>query len=215
MGSRTAFFTDIKHTFGRAKLTQPEVDDIDKALDRLGVPRDGATLAHGAGPNRQGMTLGKLGLDLIKSFEGFVDYAYDDQRRDAHGRPLRIDEGSTAKGVLTIGYGHTRGVIPGQTCTEPEAESMLRGDVAHAEQAVGNSVEVALTQNQFDALVSLVFNIGESAFRKSTLLARLNTGSYKAAADQFLRWTYDDGKQLQGLVNRRNRERELFLSTAV
>jgi len=68
-----------------------------------------------------------------------------------------------------------------------------------------------LNQNQFNALVSLAYNIGEKAFTGSTLVKRLNEGNYKAAADQFLVWVNAGGKRMQGLVNRRNKEREVFL----
>jgi len=78
--------------------------------------------------------------------------------------------------------------------------------------AVNKTVKVPLTSNQFSALVSLCFNIGIGAFQKSTLVRVLNQGNYGEAANQFLRWNQGGGKVLAGLVRRRQRERELFLS---
>ncbi|MDU6101543.1 MAG: lysozyme, partial [Acinetobacter sp.] len=73
-------------------------------------------------------------------------------------------------------------------------------------------VKVKVTQNQFDALASFVYNVGETAFVKSTMLAVLNQGNYIAAANQFDRWIFDNGKRINGLVNRRAAEKKLFLS---
>lgn len=89
--------------------------------------------------------------------------------------------------------------------------ALLRADLGTAEAAVNRLVTVPLTQNQFDALVSLVFNIGEGNFSKSTLLRRLNAGEREAAAGQFGRWNKSKGVELAGLTKRRAAERELFL----
>jgi len=88
----------------------------------------------------------------------------------------------------------------------------LRTDVETSEHYVNNLVKVPLTQSQFDALVSLVFNIGGGAFRKSTLLLRLNDGEDLQAADEFLKWNRAGGKVMAGLVKRRESEREQFLA---
>ncbi|WP_312069487.1 lysozyme, partial [Acinetobacter sp.] len=77
--------------------------------------------------------------------------------------------------------------------------------------SVNNLVKVPLSQNQFDALVSLTYNIGSTAFKNSTLLKKLNAKDYAGAADQFLRWNKGGGKVLKGLVRRREAERALFL----
>lgn len=134
------------------------------------------------------------GLDLIRFFEQLRLTAYRD-----------------AVGVLTIGYGHTANVREGQRITEAQADAFLAEDVSWAEDAVLNGVTTPLTQNQFDALVSLVFNIGAGAFATSTIRRLLNAGLYREAAEEFPRWRYAKGKVLAGLVNRRAKERELFL----
>jgi lysozyme len=96
--------------------------------------------------------------------------------------------------------------------TAGQAESLLRKDITWVEKAVNKLVVVPLTQNQFDALSSLVFNIGEGGFANSTLLRLLNAGDYEGAANQFLRWNKQKGVTLKGLTKRREEERKLFLS---
>ena len=91
------------------------------------------------------------------------------------------------------------------------AQQYFEEDTNWAVNAVNNLVKVGLNQNQFDALVSLVFNIGETNFRNSTLLRKLNAGDYEGAADEFPRWKYQNKKVLRGLVRRRAEEMELFL----
>nr|WP_145550345.1 lysozyme [Variovorax boronicumulans] len=112
----------------------------------------------------------------------------------------------------TIGVGHAGGVKKGDKITHEQAMRLLADDLATAEAAVSGAVRVALNQNQLDALVSLVFNIGADAFRSSTLLRLLNMGDYRGAADQFPRWTRASGEILPGLKRRRDEERALFLS---
>ena len=141
------------------------------------------------------------------------------QEMDAVG--LRITEACEAcrltayqdsVGVWTIGYGHTgRDVHPGQVITLEQAEELLRQDMLIAELAVNHDVHVPLTQNQFDALCDLVFNIGGSEFSTSHLLLYLNEGFYTKAADEFPKWNHAGGKVLPGLTKRREAERQLFL----
>ncbi|EIR2645985.1 lysozyme [Salmonella enterica subsp. enterica serovar Enteritidis] len=114
-------------------------------------------------------------------------------------------------GVWTIGYGHTRGVKQGQAINHEQADEFLDSDLRQVESCISERVTVALNQNQFDALVSFVFNVGRQAFSDSTLLKKLNEGNYRAAADQFTRWVYDNDQFVQGLYNRRVAERDLFL----
>ena len=118
----------------------------------------------------------------------------------------------TPNDVWTIGYGHTHTAKQGQKITEAQAEALLRKDITWAEEAVNKSVVVPLTQNQFDALVSFVFNVGAGAFGSSTLLRLLNSKDYDGAANQFLRWNKQKGVALKGLTKRREEERKLFLS---
>lgn len=140
------------------------------------------------------MRISQKGIDLIKSFEGCILHTY-----------------KCPAGVYTIGYGSTgQFVKPGMTISLKQAESLLRVDLNRFEVAVNGLVQVPLTQAQYDALISLAFNIGVGAFTQSTLLRKLNTGDYEGAANEFLRWTRGGGKILGALVKRRKRERELF-----
>ena len=122
----------------------------------------------------------------------------------------------TAHDKWTIGWGHTKDVKPGDEVSREQAHILFVGDVAWAVNAVNREVKVGLTQNQFDALVSLTFNIGATHFRKSTLLRRLNAGNYDEAAEQFHVWNKQRQKGvlvvLKGLVRRRAEEAEVFLS---
>jgi len=149
-------------------------------------------------------------LSLIESFEGLRLTSYWD----------------AAARVWTIGFGHTgRGVTQGQTITRPEADALLAQDVVAAERVVRTACAgVALTQGQFDALVSFVFNVGPGVVNRkaglvrlangqpSTLLKKLRAKDTAGAADEFPKWVYAGGKVLQGLVRRRRAERELFLT---
>lgn len=140
------------------------------------------------------MKISDAGLDLIKAYEKLRLEAY---------MPTPDD-------VPTIGYGHTRGVKMGDTCTEEQALEWLREDCSEAESCVNRFVRVPMTQNEFDALVSLTFNIGCGAFKGSTLLKLLNNADFDGAAAQFPRWNKQAGKELAGLTRRRNDERRMF-----
>lgn len=114
--------------------------------------------------------------------------------------------------VWTIGWGHTKGVKKGMQITEEEAEDLLREDIQEAIDVV-DRLSVELTENQYNALVSFVFNIGGSAFAKSTIRRKiLANPNDKNIKDEFLRWVYADGKMLNGLENRRKKEAELYFS---
>lgn len=175
-------------------LTQAQVVATDKLLSinfdavkkMLGVP--------------ELMTVSAKGIDLICSFEGLQLTAYDD-----------------GVGVWTIGFGTIKypngvRVKRGDTCTLEQAKSYMRYDLIEFEHTVNSLVKVPLNQNQFDALVSLTYNIGSGAFKSSTLLKKLNLSDYKGAADQFDVWVNAGGKRMQGLANRRAKEKSLFLS---
>ncbi|KAA5937595.1 lysozyme [Pantoea sp. Bo_2] len=140
------------------------------------------------------MNVSQTGLDLIKQFEG-----------------LRTEAYLCPAGVWTIGYGHTARVKEGDTCTAAQAEAWLITDVVDAENAVKSLVKVELNQHQFDALVSFTFNLGRGNLASSTLLTRLNAGSFTAAADQFGRWVFAKNVLQPGLVKRRAAEKALFL----
>lgn len=139
------------------------------------------------------MLISNNGINLIKKFEGLELKAYKD-----------------SVGILTIGYGHTHGVKAGDVITGQQADTFLREDAQVAELAVNTNVKVKLTQGQFDALVSFIFNLGAGNFVKSTLLKKLNAGDYAGAADEFGKWVNAGGKPLPGLVKRRAAEKEMF-----
>jgi lysozyme len=140
------------------------------------------------------------GLDAIKQYEGLSLKAYQD-----------------VVGKWTIGYGHLiklpeeKGLLD-YPITEHTATSILKDDVCWAEGCVNAAVKVDITQGQFDALVSFVFNLGCGSLQRSTLLALLNKGEYLRAADQFLVWNKAGGKEVKGLTIRRTKEREMFLN---
>lgn len=119
----------------------------------------------------------------------------------------------------TIGVGHTSAAGPpkvtkGMTITAEECDAILSRDLATFEKAVLKAVTAPLNQNQFDALVSLAFNIGAGNFSKSTLVKKLNARDYRGAADQFTVWNKAAGKVMKGLVKRRADERALFLKAS-
>jgi len=130
--------------------------------------------------------------------------------REAEGEKLTTYRCSA--GVPTIGVGHTGpDVKMGMTITKAQSDALLVADLARFERAVAGAVKVPLTQNQFDALVSLAFNIGSNAFAKSTLVRVLNGGHYEQVPAQLARWNKVDGKPNKGLTARRAREAALFV----
>ena len=117
----------------------------------------------------------------------------------------------TPNDVWTIGYGHTKTARKGMRITKEGAEALLLHDLEWVETAISVYVDVPLTQNQYDALASFIYNVGATAFRKSTLLRMLNAGDYAGAANQFGSWNKQKGKVLNGLTTRRQKEKMLFL----
>lgn len=119
-------------------------------------------------------------------------------------------------GKLTIGYGHTGDdVYEGLVISEAVAEDLLRKDMESAAADVLRLVTAPLSDNEFGALISFTFNLGAGNLASSTLLKLLNRHKYAEAADQFPRWVFAGGKRLEGLVSRRNAERDLFLMKGV
>jgi lysozyme len=110
-------------------------------------------------------------------------------------------------GVVTVCAGHTKTAKLGQTKTDAECAALLQADAQYAGVAVKRLVKVPVTQRQYDALVSFVFNVGESNFATSSLLKKINASDCWGAGREFIRWTYAGGKQLAGLVKRRDDER--------
>jgi lysozyme len=140
------------------------------------------------------MNTSDKGLALISQLEGVRLTAYRD-----------------SVGIATIGVGHTGpDVYMGQTITADECTALLRADVQTAEDAVTQLVNVALTQDQFDALVSFVFNLGQGNFEQSTLLKKINASDFDGAANQFQFWDKAGGHELPGLLKRRLAEASLF-----
>lgn len=120
---------------------------------------------------------------------------------------LRLEAYQDVAGVWTVGYGHTGPTVQrGMRITEDQAVSLLRLDLARFEQAVAAAVRRPLHQHEFDALVSLTFNVGTAAFTKSTLVNALNDGEFSRAAAQFTEWTKAGGVHQPGLLRRRTRE---------
>lgn len=144
------------------------------------------------------MQISPAGLRLIESFEGFRPTQYRD-----------------SVGVLTIGYGTTAADVNPlpHFLTQPQAAALLARKVDTKYAPAVNAVAVPLNQNQFDALCSLAYNLGPGVMTASYQIYRdLRAHNYRAAADDFLHYVYAGGERLQGLVNRRDAERALFLA---
>jgi lysozyme len=139
------------------------------------------------------MRTGPQGIELIRHFEG-----------------CRFDAYLCPAGVWTIGYGHTADVKEGDSIDQEAAEAFLIEDLETFEQAVTRLVEVPLTQQQFDALVSWTFNLGAGNLAESTLLRKLNNYQYVEVPEQMMRWVRAGGQVLEGLVKRRAAEAALF-----
>ena len=156
------------------------------------------------------MKISDAGIKFIKDHEGLVLFAYDDMDPRFIKKPVM--PGDTVRGTLTIGYGHTgTDVKPGLRITASDADRLLDMDLELPQRWVSRLVTAPLTQNQFDALVDFVFNVGVENLRKSTLLERVNEKLYDAAADEFPKWIYSKGRIVEGLKSRREDERKLFL----
>lgn len=145
--------------------------------------------------------INSLGLDLIKSFEALRLNSYKDQ-----------------KGIWTIGYGTInidgKPVTAGMTITEEQATKYLMDYLNKTEKLINDTVKVDLNENQFSALVSFVYNVGDNGYKNSTLLKKINASDFVGAAEQFLVWnkvTINGVKQISnGLTRRRKAEKELF-----
>lgn len=143
------------------------------------------------------MTASPRAYGLIRRFEG-----------------LRLQSYRDPVGLWTIGYGTTHDAHPGQCITEDQANALLRQEVERIEPVLNAAITVPVTQQQFDACVSLAFNIGLGKFAKSTLLKKLNAGDSAGAAEEFAKWVYADSRKLAGLVTRRAAEAMMFRESA-
>ncbi|KPF66129.1 hypothetical protein IP84_17095 [beta proteobacterium AAP99] len=139
------------------------------------------------------MKINAAGIALIKHFEGFRDTAY-----------------KCPADVWTIGYGFTKGVKPGDRMTEAEATTRLELEVGEFAQSVWDACTVKPTDNQLAAMTALAFNIGKTAFQRSSVLRRHNERRFDAAAEAFAMWNKAGGKVLPGLVRRRAAEAQLY-----
>ncbi|MBP8005284.1 MAG: lysozyme [Acinetobacter sp.] len=183
------------------KLTQTQVEAGDQIIEKNGLETFASLINFKLDTTAvTGLRdISEKGYEIIREFEGFRSTAYRD-----------------TGGVWTIGFGTIRypngvKVKQGDTCTRGQAELWLKNDCLWVDACLDKYVKVKVSQNQFDALASFVYNIGETQFIKSTMLSLINQNNLTAAANQYDRWIFDNGKRIQGLVNRRAKEKALFL----
>lgn len=150
----------------------------------------------------------KKRIALVTSIAGILGIAMYEGFTDVAVQPLPGDK-------WTVGFGHTGDVYEGDTVSLREALGLLVKDVSDAEESVNRCVTVALEQYEFDALVSLAYNIGTHAFCRSTLVSRLNEGDMAGVASEWMKWKYFRGKPVKGLENRRARELAVFRGESV
>ena len=148
------------------------------------------------------MIVSQNGLIKIQYFEGFVARAYP----DANGFSIGFGTNLNTPELLA------KYKQPDVTITRDEAALLMMGKIGQIEDAFTKVITVPLTQNQYDALASFTYNMGIGAFEGSTMLKLLNQKNYQAAADEFPKWSFLQGKQSPGLLSRRNQERTIFLT---
>lgn len=206
----TEFFDWVRGNQQSGQLSQMQVDGAKKVLTVVKADELQSFVAALTGWKVGGDSvddkkdtldriMSKEAVDILKFYEGLKLKAYQD-----------------TGGVWTIGYGHTSAaggmkVYAGLTITHAQAEQLLKDDLVRMTYPViKRLVKVDLTQGQFDALCSFIYNLGEGQVKTSTLLKLLNAKDYKGASSQFDRWIYDNGVKLNGLIVRRAAERKLF-----
>lgn len=146
------------------------------------------------------MKMSNEGLELLKEHEGV--------RKEIYLDPIGLPTG----GVGHLLKGEEVQKFPvGTPLSDEQVDEWLRQDIREAEEAVSELVTVELTQGQFDALVSFVFNVGSGNLKKSQLLRLINAGEYDLASNQFSRWVFAGGQRFRGLERRREDERNLFI----
>ena len=148
------------------------------------------------------MELSDKGIKLITEFEGLYLTAYDDR-------------GKNGGGVWTIGFGTIQypdgtPVQPGDTCTKEQAVEWFKFEVKEKEEGVTDLIDVDLTQDQFDVLVSFAYNLGIGCLKSSTLRKLLNNEDYNAVPHEILKFDHDNGKVVAGLTRRRRAEAHLW-----
>ncbi len=196
--TRAAIFKAVREARGRS-FTPDEVPILDVVLDRLGVPKDEAP----------GLVVSSKGIDLIKSFEGYA------KARADGGCEAYPDPGSGGD-PWTIGFGSTGADIrKGTVWTRQQADDRFRAHVEEFAAGVRRLLGgAATTQGEFDALVSLAYNIGLGNLSTSSLLALHKAGDKGGACGQFQRWNRAAGRVMAGLTRRRAAEAELYAGRA-
>lgn len=145
------------------------------------------------------MTLDSTGYKLIQGFEGLKLNAYQD-----------------SVGIWTIGYGNItyedgKKVQKGDKITQEKADSLFKFYADRFAKQVDSAITSKVNQNQFNAIVSLAYNIGIGALQKSTLLKKVNANpNDESIKNEFMKWVNAGGKKIQGLVNRRTKESEIY-----
>lgn len=188
---RKPIFDAIRSAKG-AGLTQSQVNDVNAVLDKIGVPKDGGML-------------GDKGEALIKKWESYAKDLGD-------GRVQSYPDPATGGAPWTIGWGSTGpDITKGTIWTRAQAEKRFQEHSQEFANGVADALAgVPTTQNQFDAMTSLAYNIGLGNFKSSTLLKKHKAGDYAGAKAQFAVWKNANGKVMQGLVNRRAEEAALY-----
>ena len=199
---------DFLRKISGGSLTQKQVN----AINQISTTTTDSTVADMLGIAIDQMAVSLFGVDLICVIFRKKGFSLI---RESESLQLKayLDTG----GVWTIGYGTIKypngvRVKKGDVCTQGQAELWLKNDCLWVDACLDKYVKVTVNQNQFDALASFIYNIGETAFIKSTMLSLINNSNFSGAAGQFDRWIYDNGKEIKGLVNRRAKEKALFLS---
>lgn len=203
---RKPIFDAVRAARSGKGFTQMEVGALDNILDALMVPRAG----QAAKP--VGRKVSDAAIKHLHDFEGFARLRPD-------GRVEAYPDPGTGGEPWTIGYGST-GADPfnggrirkGTIWTRQQAEQRFRDHLAQFEADVAAMIQRPTTQGQFDALVSLAYNIGVEALRKSTLLRLHNAGDFGGAAEQFERWNRAGGRVMAGLTRRRAAEARMYTS---
>lgn len=187
--NRKPIFDELRAILGRG-FTHDEVKRLDRAIDAaVGVADDPLRTSD-------------KGIALIHSFEGCKLTAYPDP--GTGGKPFTIGWGSTSDEAGNP-------IAPGTVWTQERADSRFKAHLAKFEQGVHKALNgAATTQSQFDALVSLAYNIGTQALSESTLMRLHKDGYHKGAAEQFVRWNRAGGRVMAGLTRRREAEAKLY-----
>lgn len=190
----------LRQMMPNGKLTQAQVVAGDAIIATSGLPTFATLIGYDLNAAKTDRDISSVGYNLIKKWEGMKLTAYQDVA------------GIWTIGVGTIKYPNGVRVRKGDTCTENQALAYLKNDCKWVDRCLDTSIKVPVTQNQFDALASFVYNLGETTLKNSTLLKLLNDKEYSAAADQLLLFVNAGGKYREGLMNRRKDERKLFLT---